>query len=110
MGRNGIDVRSNHIRLHAIAVDFRWGKAMIDRVEHREKRVGLVGPMKLGKGKHGPTGGMRILTAIFADSRRISFDVAWIEGCLVKRRSKKHGNLVVWPNELFFDFGHRQAQ
>src|SRR6185437_1664045 len=67
------DVGFDFVALHACAC-----VTSVDRVEHPEKLGSLVAVAKYGERNHRPHGGMRILPAIFADARRITFYVAGV--------------------------------
>ena len=50
---------------------------------------------------------MRVLSAVFAHTRDVAFDVAGIQLALVKRGSEQTDQSIAAPNQVLFDGGHR---
>ena len=79
VGRDGVDIRRDHIRLHLVGGDLLLSSAVMDGIEQREQfPCPIVFPHE-GEGHGGPDGAVGVLTAILADARNVAFDVTGVE-------------------------------
>jgi hypothetical protein len=83
----------------------------LDRIEEREEIRGLGAVPEDGLRNHGPSGGVRVLAAVFPDTRRIPLDVTRIVRDVIERRREEQDETRVMLNELavHVDHGARRA-
>src|SRR5512134_2104299 len=86
MRRFGINISGDDIGLDLVAVNAGAAVGMIDRVQERKKFAGLVAVAERGESEDGPDRRVGILAAVFADAGQVSFDIARVRACTVKRR------------------------
>ncbi len=80
---------------------------MIDGVQQAEQRPGTLSLTEHGKRPGRPDGGMGVLPAIFAHTRRIALDVTGVVGRFVKGRCKQQDQLIGLPDQQAIDGFHR---
>ncbi len=80
-----VDVRRDDIGLDAIALRRDRVTRVTDRVQQLEAPPGVIATAKLGQRHDDPGGRMGVLTAVFANTRRIGLDVARILGRVGER-------------------------
>ena len=79
---------------------------MVDRVDQVPEFQGAVAVTLQRRRQHDPGGGMGVLTAVLADARHISFDVARLQGALVERRVEELDQFVVAAHQSFLNGVH----
>ena len=102
----GVDIRSHDIGLDLVAVQVGAGARVIDRIEQGKQGRRLVAFAQAGQGHHRPHGGVGVLSAIFAQARRVTFDVSRIEGCAIERWCKQQGQPLVRQYEFALNRRH----
>src|ERR1700678_397230 len=86
MGRLGIDVSRYDVRLHFVTLHVGARTGAVNRVHEAEKFIGLVSIAELGESNCRPSGGMRVLPAVFANPRNVTFYVSRIVGGPIEGR------------------------
>ena len=81
---------------------------MVDRVDEVPKVHGLVAATLQRRRQGNPGGGVGVLTAVLADARHISFDVAGLKGAFVERRVKQLDQFVADTHQSFLNRVHRR--
>src|SRR5664280_2117882 len=86
MWRDTRYIRRNHIRLDAKAVCVGTGCRVMDRVHEFKDVRGAVAIADTGEGEAQPRRGVRVLSSIFADPRRIGLDISGVAGRVMEGR------------------------
>src|SRR4051812_17192624 len=82
--RLAVNIGTNGIGLDLITMDRGAVAGVLNGIEKRQQLVDLVAFAQHGEGKHRPQRGMRVLSAILANARRVALDIAWITLGLVE--------------------------
>src|SRR5580700_4301767 len=106
MRRLSIDVAGNDVRLNFVALHVRTRRGMGYWIQHPEQFAGLVAVAELREGDDCPHGSMRVLSAVFADARHVSSNVARIMRWVVKRRREEPDQALGAAYQLFVHGGH----
>src|SRR6266478_1080388 len=106
VGRLGVNIARGHIRLDFVALHAGSGSRTVDRIEHSEQVARSVAITERSEGQHSPHGSMRVLSAVFANSWNVTFDVAGIKRRMVKWRRKKQNQTLRPAHQLLFDRPH----
>ena len=96
-----IKIGTHDIRFDLVTVNCRLAVSVMDRVEQRKQFSSSVAIAQHGEGQRRPNSTMRILPAILANARRITFDIAGIARRMVKWRGEQQQQFVVPADEIF---------
>ena len=106
--RGAIHVGANHIRLNFVMLHLLSRRGMVDRVDEVPKFHGAVAATLQRRRQGNPSGGVGVLTAVLADARHISFDVAGLKGAFVERRVEQLDQFVADTHQSFLNRVHRR--
>ena len=76
-------------------------RGMVDRVDEVPQFHGAIAAALQRRRQRDPGGGVGVLTAVLADARHISFDVAGLKGALVERWVEQLDQLVADTHQSF---------
>ena len=107
MRGDGVNIRGHDIGFYFVAVHLRARACVIDRIQHREQLSGPIALAQACEGEDRPGGGVGVLAAVFADARRIAFDIARLERRLIEGRRKEQSEFGLLEDELFVNGRHR---
>ena len=110
MGRGGVHIGGDGIGFDAIALRVRFGPRLVDRVQEPEQSGGAVALVQLRQGHHGPGGGMRILSPVLADPRRVAADIARVDSGAVAGRREKRRQAIGAVHQQRVDGHHGQRR
>src|SRR5262249_14127426 len=79
----------------------------LDWIQHPQKSNRFVAVALAGKSHGHPSGGMRVLTAIFPYAGRVSLNVANVGGCFVERGSEEQDQAIAFTHEVFLKRSQR---
>src|SRR6185369_11290059 len=82
---------------------------MIDRVEQREEFARPLAIAKHGVSDDGPDRCMRVLPAVFAHTRNVSFYITRIEIALVERWGEENHESITTPDQILLNSSHRTS-
>src|SRR4029077_13010251 len=92
--RLAVDICSYHVGFNLVCVHPGTCRGMVDRIEHIEHLSRAVAVAERGPCDGTPDGCVRVLPAIFAQSRKITLDIAGIERGAVEWRSEKQDQVI----------------
>src|SRR4030095_13754520 len=98
-----IHVGANHIRLNFVMLDILNGRGMVDRVDEVPKFPRAVAAALQSRRQGNPSGGVGVLSAVLANARHISFDVAGLQGAFVERWIEQLDQFVAGTHQSFFN-------
>ena len=104
--RGAIHVGTNYVRLNFVVLHLLSRRGMVDRVDEVPKFHGAVAATLQGRRQRNPSGGVGILTAVLADARHVSFDVARLKGAFVERRVEQLDQFVADTHQSFLNRVH----
>src|SRR4029453_14812738 len=106
MRRGAIHVGAHYVRLNFVVLRLLSRGGMVDWVDEVPKFHGAVAATLQGRRQGNPSGGVGILTAVLADARHVSFDVARLKGAFVERRVEQLNQFVADTNQSFLNRVH----
>lgn len=86
-----IDITASNVGFGFISIDCLWSLGMRNRVDEIEQLKGQISVSEIARGKHRPSRGMGILSAVFSQPWRITLDIARIRDAFFKW----------WPEQLY---------
>src|SRR4029453_14567061 len=101
-----IHVGTNHIRLNFVMPHLLSRRGMVDRVDEIPKIHGAVAATLQCCRQGNPSGSVGVLTAVLADARHVSFDVARLKGPFVERRVEQLDQFVADTDQSFLNRVH----
>src|SRR5208282_3919165 len=104
--RNGVNLRTHHIRFDFVALSGDPRAGVVDGIEQRQQLGCFIPIAKLGECLNRPDGGMSILPAILSDSRRIALDVTGVQRGSIEGRREEQSQSIVTQDEIFVDCCH----
>ena len=106
--RGAIHVGAHYVRLNFVVLHLLSRRGMVDRVDEVPKFHGAVAATLQGRRQGNPSGGVGILTAVLADARHVSFDVARLKGAFVERRVEQLDQFVPATHQTLLNRVHRR--
>src|SRR5512132_620504 len=103
-----IYVGTHYVRLNFVVLRLLSRRGMVDRVDEVPKFHGAVAATLQGHGQRNPSGGVGILTAVLADARHVSFNVARLKGAFVERRVEQLDQFVPATHQTLLNRVHRR--
>ncbi len=104
-----MDIGGNDAGFHFAGGGLLGRSDMVHRVDHGKELPCAPFIPHTSEGHCRPDGRMRILPAVFSDSRSIPFDVFWILCGPVKQRVQKLKQLVLAANQALIERFHGHA-
>ena len=86
MRRSSIHVTSDDIWLGLVALDVRRGPRVVDGIEHVKQLRDFVAAAEPGHRHDDPGGRVCVLSAVFANARRVAFDIPGFLCRAIERR------------------------
>src|SRR4051812_41550609 len=102
----GINISGDDVGLDLVPVNASASARMVDGVQDCEELTGLVPVAECGERENGPDRGMGILTPVFADAGKVSFDVARVQVSAVEWRGEEEDEAVIATHEMLLDRCH----
>src|SRR4029453_10382970 len=106
VGRSAIYVGANYVRLNFVVIRLLSRRGMVDGVDEVPKFHGAVAATLQCCRQGNPSGSVGVLTAVLADARHVSFDVAGLKGPFVERRVEQLDQFVADTNQSFLNRVH----
>src|SRR5262245_36297923 len=106
VGRLGIDVARDDVRLDTVAVEPSARARVVDRVQDREQLPRAIAVAEGGECHDRPDGGVRVLATVLPDAGGVALDVTRIPRSAVERWSEEQDDRLLAMDEIFFDRVH----
>ena len=100
MHRVRIHICRNHVWLGLVLIEPLRRPHVVDRVDHVEEFHRFVSESHLRKRDDRPQRGVRVLSTVFAKTRRIAFDIPRVMWSPVERRRQEQHHLRVASHEM----------
>ena len=101
--------RRHDVGLNFVVLRLLRRGGMVDWVDEVPKFHGAVAATLQGRRQRNPSGSVGILTAVLADARHVSFDVARLKDAFVERRVEQLDQFVPATHQTLLNGVHRRS-